>query len=214
MPNLSISQLPELLATGLTTTAEFAVAQSGVTYRIKNENLSPFSPVYGLFTQTGTSTTVSGTSEQSIINGGTGYLTVGPNQFKVGDTFHVVIRGHLSNNNDNMTIRVKGGSGSTILADTGSINYNTSADNVLMSLDIYFIIQSIGGAGSAQILTKGCLNTVKNSNFTTNGYVFETVNNTTFDTTISNSLDVTWQFDATDASTYMYSEFFTLVKLY
>ena len=214
MPNLPISQLPELLATGLTTTAEFAVAQSGVTYRIKNENLSPFSPVYGLFTQTGTSTTVSGTSEQSIINGGTGYLTVGPNQFKVGDTFHVVIRGHLSNNNDNMTIRVKGGSGSTILADTGSINYNTSADNVLMSLDIYFIIQSIGGAGSAQILTKGCLNTVKNSNFTTNGYVFETVNNTTFDTRISNNLDVTWQFDATDASTYVYSDFFTLVKLY
>ena len=214
MPNLPISSLPELASSALTINAEFAVAQGGTTYKIKNGNLSPYPTVYGLFTQTGTSTTVSGTSEQSIINGGTGYLTVGPNQFKVGDTFHAVIRGHLSNNNDNMTIRVKGGSGSTTLADTGSINYNTSADNVLMSLDIYFIIQSIGGAGSAQILTKGCLNTVKNSNFTTNGYVFETVNNTTFDTTISNNLDVTWQFDATDASTYMYSEFFTLVKLY
>ena len=214
MPNLPISQLPELLATGLTTTAEFAVAQAGVTYRIKNENLSPFSPVYGLFTQTGTRTTVSGTSEQSIINGGTGYLTVGANQFKVGDTFHAVIRGHLSNNNDNMTIRVKGGGGSTILADTGSINYNTSADNVLLSLDIYFIIQSIGSAGSAQMLTKGYLTTIKPSNFSVNGYAFETTNNTTFDTTVSNTLDVTWQFDATDASTYVYSDFFTLVKLY
>jgi hypothetical protein len=37
MPNLPISQLPELTAT--TSNAEYAVAQDGVTYRIKNGNL-------------------------------------------------------------------------------------------------------------------------------------------------------------------------------
>ena len=37
MPNLPISQLPELTAT--TANAEYAVAQDGVTYKIKNSNL-------------------------------------------------------------------------------------------------------------------------------------------------------------------------------
>lgn len=37
MPNLSISQLPEITAT--TSNAEYAVAQDGVTYRIKNGNI-------------------------------------------------------------------------------------------------------------------------------------------------------------------------------
>jgi hypothetical protein len=39
MPNLPISQLPEL--TGITNNAEYAVAQDGVTYRVKNGNIHP-----------------------------------------------------------------------------------------------------------------------------------------------------------------------------
>jgi len=39
MPNLPISQLPEL--TAITTNAEYAVAQNGVTYRVKNGNIHP-----------------------------------------------------------------------------------------------------------------------------------------------------------------------------
>lgn len=46
MPNLKISQLPEL--TAITSNAEFAVAQSGVTYRVKAGNNSSGN-LYGSF---------------------------------------------------------------------------------------------------------------------------------------------------------------------
>jgi len=212
MPNLPISSLPELAASALTINAEFAVAQAGTTYKIKNGNLSPYPTVYGLFTQTGTTDFISGTTEQSILNGGIGVLTVGANQFQIGDTFHAVLKGHLSNNNDFLSFKVK--SDSVILADSTSIQYNTSGDETLMTLDLYFRINEIGSAGNASILTKGYLRTIKNSNFSVNGYSFDTTNNTTFDTTISNTLDVTIQFDATDAQTYIYTDFFVLNKMY
>lgn len=212
MADLRISQLPELQASALTQNAEFAVAQAGTTYKIKQGTLSPLPVVYGLFSQTGTSATVSGTTEQSIIDGGVGTLSVPANGFQPGDSFHAGIRGHLSNNNDDMRIRVK--SGSVVLGDSGLINYNTSGDDVLLSLDIYFTVNKIGGAGTAEILTKGFLTTIKSSNFTVNGYAFTSINNTTFNTTIPNTLDITWQFDATDASTYVYTDYLVLNKVY
>ena len=57
MSDLPISSLPELTATALTQNAEFAVAQGGTTYKVKNSNLSPYPKVYGLFSQTPTNTT-------------------------------------------------------------------------------------------------------------------------------------------------------------
>ena len=84
MPNLPISSLPEL--TAITQNAEFAVAQGGTTYRVKNSTLSPFPTVYGLFSQTGNSVTVSGTtSETTIVGSGIGTLTVPANGFSIGD---------------------------------------------------------------------------------------------------------------------------------
>ena len=173
---------------------------------------SPYPYVYGLFTQTGDTSILSGTTEQSIIDGGLGALTVGANQFQIGDTFHAQIKGHLSNNNDFLQFRVK--SDSVVLADSTSIQYNTSGDETLMTLDLYFIIRQTGTTGNAEILTKGFLSTIKNSNFSVNGYSFQSTNNTTFDTTIENTLDVTIQFDNTDSQTYIYTDFFILNKLY
>mgnify|MGYP003349639383 FL=1 len=40
------------------------------------------------------------------------------------------------------------------------------------------------------------------------------INNTTFDTTISNTLDITAQWDSTNAANKIYSELFTLFKTY
>ena len=212
MPNLPISQLPELLSSAVTSNTEFAVAEGGTTYRVKQSSLNPYPNVIGFFSQTGTTEFISGTTEQSIIGPGIGTLSVGANQFRPGDTFSVTLRGHLSNNNDSLQIRVK--SDSVILADSGLVNYNTSADEVLFALDLTFQILSIGGPGVASIQTKGFWKTVKNSNFTVNGYSFESLNNTTFDTTDGNNLGITIQFDATDTSTYIYTELLVLNKIY
>lgn len=177
-----------------------------------NQKTIPNTLSYGLFTQTGNTDYISGTSEQSIIDGGLGTLTVGANQFQVGDTFHAEIKGHLSSNNDFLQFRVK--ADSVVLADSTSIQYNTSGDDTLMTLDLYFVIRQTGTTGNAEILTKGFLRTIKNSNFSVNGYSFEDINNTTFDTTISNTLDITIQFDATDPQTYIYTDLIVLNKLY
>lgn len=212
MPNLPISQLPELLSSGITSNTEFAVAEGGTTYKVKQGSLNPYPNVVGFFSQTGSTAYLSGTSEQTIIGPGTGTLSVGANQFSVGDTFSVYLSGHLSNNNNDLQIRVK--SDSVVLADSGSVNYNTTGEEVNFTMDITFQILAIGGPGTASIQTRGFWKTVKNSNFTVNGYSFETVNNTTFDTTDGNTLNITIQFDTLDSSTYFYSEMFVLNKIY
>lgn len=212
MPNLPISQLPELLLSGVTPNTEYAVVEAGTTYKIKQGTLNPYPNVVALFSQTGSTGYLSGTSEQSIIGSGVGTLSVGADQFRIGDTFSVYLSGHLSNNNDGLQIRVK--SDSVVLADSGLVNYNTSGEEVNFSMDLTFQILALGGPGSASIQTRGFWKTVKNSNFTVNGYSFESVNNTTFDTTDGNNLDITIQFDATDSSTYIYTEILVLDKIY
>ncbi len=211
MANLPISQLPEL--TGLTPNAEFAVSQGGTTYRVKNSVLAPFPTVYGLFSQTGNSVTISGTtSELSVIDGGVGTLSVPANGFRVGDSFRADFGGLLSaKNGDDIRIKVK--TGSVILADSGLQNMTTSVDDV-WQLSINFTIRSLGVAGVASIVALGVFHTTKQSNGSQGGFAFNTVNSTTFDTTVSNTIEVTAQFSSSDPANKIYSDIFVLNKIY
>ena len=213
MPNLPISQLPELLSSGLTGNAEFAVAQGGVTYRIKNSTLAPFPTVYGLFSQTGNSVTVSGTTtESTLIDGGVGTLSVPANGFSVGDSFRADFGGVLNvGNNQTITIRVK--TGSVILLDSGAQPI-TNITNDVWGLSVNFTIRQIGGAGVASIVSLGAFHYTKTSNSSVEGFSFNTVNNTTFDTTVNNTLDVTVQWGSTAAANSIYSDIFVLNKIY
>jgi hypothetical protein len=209
--SLPISQLPEL--TGLTPNAEFAVAQGGTTYKIKNSNLAPFPTVYGLFTQTANSPVVSGTtSELSIVGTGIGSLVVPSNGFSIGDSFSCKVIGHISSkNNDNLTIKVK--SGSVILGQMGSLTM-PQCTNQHFNLEIYFTIISLGVGGVASIMSGGDFSYTKDASKTFEGASFSTLNNTTFDTTLTNTLDITAQFSSTDLQNSIYSEIFILNKLY
>ncbi len=211
MANLPISQLPEI--TGLTANAEFAVSQGGTTYKIKNGNLAPFPTVYGLFAQTGNSITVSGTTlETTIINGGKGTLTIPANGFSIGDSFRADLGGLLSaKNNDTIRIRIK--TGSVILADSGAQTMTTSVDDVFQ-LSVNFTVRQIGVAGVASIVALGVFHTTKQSNGSQTGFAFNTVNNTTFDTTINNVLDVTAEFSSNSPLNSIMSDIFVLNKIY
>lgn len=210
MPNLPISQLPELLSSGITNNAEFAVAQAGTTYRIKQGSLNPYPQVYGLFSQTGSTIPITGTTEQSMINGGIGTLTVGANQFQVGDSFEAVFGGIITNTNNHTTqIRVK--TDSIILADSGAIAIAANSSAVFY-LTLNFTIRSVGGPGVASIITLGTFQTSKTANASLEGFGFDDINNTTFDTTISNVLDVTLQFGTTGDNLEV--EIFRLNKVY
>jgi hypothetical protein len=213
MPNLPISQLPELLPSGITGNAEFAVAQDGVTYRVKNSSLAPFPTVYGLFAQTGNSITVSGTTtESTLIDGGLGTLSVPANGFSVGDSFRADFAGILNAAN-NQTIRVRVKTGSVILLDSG-IQPITNITNDVWGLSINFTVRQIGVAGVASIVSLGAFHYTKTSNGTVEGFSFNTVNNTTFDTTVNNTLDVTVQWGSTAIGNSIYSDIFVLNKIY
>jgi len=216
MANLKISELSGYTGSPVGTFIVVNNSSENATYKMERSAflspISTFSPVYGLFSQTGDSATVSGTTEQSIVGGGVGSLTIPANGFSVGDTFIARIYGHLANNNNNFNIRIK--SDSAILAESGDINYSTSTDELLMELELLFVVKSVGGTGVAEILTKGNLKTIKNSNTSVNGYAFEDHNNTTFDTTSESTLDITFQFDTSASDTYVYSDFMSLTKLY
>ena len=212
MPNLPISQLPEL--TVMTANAEFAVVQDGVTYRVKNSTLAPFPTVYGLFSQTANSVAVSATTvEGSVIDGGVGTLTVGANQFQIGDSFRADFGGLLSSRNgDDIRMRVKTSTG-VILADSGLQNMNGAVNDV-WQFSINFTIRNVGVAGVAEIVSLGVFHTTKQSNSAPEGFAFNTVNNTTFDTTVSNTLDVTAQFNTASPLNSIYSDIFVLNKIY
>jgi hypothetical protein len=211
MPNLPISSLPEL--TAITATAEYVVELSGTTYKIKQGTLSPLPTVYGLYAQTANSVTVSATTvESTLIGGGVGTLTVPDNGFKIGDSFRADFAGLISSKgNDDIRIRIK--SGSVLLVDSLAQNMRASTNDV-WQLSVNFTIRKLGTAGNAEIVTLGVYHNERQSTGQPEGFAFNSVNNTTFDTTVSNTLNVTVQFSSNSVLNSIYSDIFILNKIY
>jgi len=174
---------------------------------------NPLGYTRGLFAQTANSTPVTGTTtETTLIDGGVGSLSVPANGFKVGDSFMVEMGGHISSVNTNtLNIRLK--SGSVILCDTGAISM-PNVTNKHFDLQVRFTIRALGAAGVAAIASYGVLTYSRNAGNIFEGSDFSVVNNTTFDTTISNTLDITAQFITNNAGNNIYSESFILTKIY
>lgn len=170
------------------------------------------SPVGGLFAQTGDSPNNNTIIETTLIDGGVGTLTVPANGFSVGDSFSVVMGGKIScANGSPITIRIK--SGPAILATTGLISL-PQITNKNWELELSFTIRQIGVGGVASIVTHGDFLYLRDSSSGFEGITFSTVENTVFDTTISNTLDITAQWSTLNVNNVFYSEIFTLSKTY
>ena len=166
----------------------------------------PAATNYGLFAQTANSTIITNTTvESSLINGGVGSLTVPANGFKVGDSFRAQFGG-VVNANNNQTIRIRVKAGAVILLDSLAQNLGSSVINDVWSLNIDFTIRALGSAGVASIVTLGGFHYTKTNNASVQGFGFNVVNNTTFDTTISTTLDVTAEWGAASAGNNIYSD--------
>ena len=189
---------------------------SGTTGTSGTSGVSPTLPVsvnYGLFAQTANSTPVTNTVvETSLINGGVGTLSVPAKGFSVGDSFVAIMAGILNVTN-NQTIRIRVKAGSVILLDSGAQPITNITNNVF-SLNVNFTIRQLGTAGVASIVSLGTFHYVKTVNGVIEGFSFNVVNNTTFDTTISNTLDITVQWGAASTGNSIYSDIFTLNKTY
>lgn len=169
--------------------------------------------LYGFFAQTGTSETITNTTvESSLITGGTGTLTVPTNTFKVGESFHAKLMGKLSCNSS-ATLRIRVKSDSVVLADTGVVSLDTSTNRV-WEINIYFTIRNIGSASTASIVSAGLFTYIKNSGLNLDGANFSSINDTTFDTTIDNTLVITAEWGAASASDSISSDLFVLHKIY
>ena len=173
--------------------------------------LPPFS--YGLFAQTAKGPSVTNTTvESSILGTGVGTLTVPANAFQVGDSFRAKLTGHISAANNN-TIDIKIKAGSIILADTGIIILPNITD-LNWTIEVDFTIRALGPAGTASIISSGIFTYMKNASNAFEGDTFSVVNASTFDTTVSNTLDITVEWGTASPSNIINSDLFTLTKTY
>ena len=174
---------------------------------------NPYTITGGLYAQTANSTPITNTTvETSLINGGVGSLSVPANFFKIGDSFRVVTAGVLNAAN-NQTIRIRVKTGSVILLDSGA-QAITNITNDVFSLNVDFTIRQLGAAGVASIVSLATFHYVKTSNASVQGFAFNQVNSTTFDTTVSNTLNITVQWGAANTGNSIFSDIFILNKTY
>jgi len=167
----------------------------------------------GLFAQTAASTPITNTTVPgNLINGGVGTLSIPANGFQVGDSFIAYFSGKISCVN-NETIHIHCYSDGQILADTGIVVLNAST-NKNWEMFINFTIRAIGAAGVAQISTSGRFLYNKNSNNAPESVGFSALNNTTFNTTISNTLVVTSQWGSANVLNSIETEIFNLYRIY
>ena len=174
----------------------------------------PLPVVYGLYAQTANSTIITNTTtESSLIGTGIGTLSVPANGFAVGDSFRAVFGG-VMNANNNQTIRIRLRTGSALLLDSGLQNLGSSVVDDVWSLNIDFTIRQVGAAGVASIVSLGGFHYTKTNNASVQGFGFNVVNNTTFNTTIINTLNVTAEWGSASTGNNIYSDIFILNKTY
>ena len=188
------------------------LTRNSLTGEVKIKQI-PGPTVYGLFAQTGNSVTVSGTTgETSIIGSGIGTLSVPANGFSVGDSFAIKISGDIgANNGSTLTLRVK--SGSVVFGQVGPISMpNVTSSH--FSFDINFTIRATGTTGNASILSSGYFIFTQNASNSFEGDNFSTLNDTTFNTTVPNTLSITAQFNSTNADNFIFTELLVLNKIF
>jgi hypothetical protein len=190
------------------------IASNGIGKTIVTIAGSPSTNSYGLYAQTADSTPVTATTvETTIIGAGVGTLTVPANGFSIGDSFACALDGLISCvSSATIHIYVKTLTG-VILADTGIITL-AAATGKSWIMNLYFTIRALGNTGTASISSGGLFSYIRNGGTQFEGYVLSNINNTTFDTTISNTLIVTAQWNSTNAGNSIVTRNFTLTKIY
>ena len=171
-----------------------------------------FGDLYGLYSQTVQSATITGTTETSIVGAGVGGLAVPANGFTVGDSFHAKIGGLIGDtgNGDEITLYVY--ANAVLLASTGLISLDNTQDIASggegWEFELDFTVAAIGATGS--MCTNGNFAYTKTGDKKVQGYVFQDVQ--AIDTTIANTLDIRVKWNQTGQD--IYSANFVLYRTY
>jgi hypothetical protein len=173
----------------------------------------PASNAYGLYAQIADGAVIEDTDvPTSVVGAGVGTLSVPANAFKVADSFVARIGGKISVQNNN-TIKVDLCTNGSIIATSGFIALGGASDKDWL-LETDFTIRALGGAGVASIHSNSIFRTQRDGGQQFEGFVFDKTNNTTFDTTIANTLDVQITWGTASANNSIFSDYFTLVKIF
>ena len=195
------------------------ISVDGVTITGDGTPISPLqanylpSTNYGLYVQTALGTIITNTIvETSLIGSGLGTLSVPANAFKVGDSFTAKMCGNIScANNETIHIRIK--SDGLVIADAGVFTLNLAIDKHF-ELVLDFTITKIGGFGVAELFANGQFSYNKNANNNIDGVNFALIDNTLFNTTITNILNITAQWGLAKPQNSIQSQNFVLNKIY
>lgn len=206
--SISVGGISAVLTNAITPYLVYYNTATGELTYAQSKGVSP-----GLFSQTGDSVAITNTIiPGNLLDGGVGTLTVPANGFQVGDAFIAYFSGKISNkNNEQLEIRVL--SSAVLLADTGIMTLPATT-NKDWELYINFTVRTIGAAGVAQMATSGRFTFSKDASNSPDSIGFYNLNNTTFNTTISNTLNVTAQWGAADPLNSIQTNIFNLYRIY
>lgn len=173
----------------------------------------PSPTTYGLYAQTALGTNIAATTiETSLIGTGVGTLTVPANAFSVGDSFTAKMCGSLScANSETLHIRVK--SDGNVIIDAGVFTLNITT-NKYFELALDFTVTKLGIAGVAELFANGQFSYNKNASSNLDGNNFALIDNTVFDTTVTNTLTITAQWGSSNINNSIQSQNFVLQKIY
>ena len=99
------------------------------------------------------------------------------------------------------------------LADTGLMTLSATT-NKDWEMFINFTVRTIGASGVASIATSGRFSYNKNSGSQPESIGFFNLNNTTFDTTVSNTLNVTAKWNTNTPTDKIQTVMFNLYRIY
>lgn len=155
----------------------------------------------GAFAQTNTVTVVNTVVETALTGTGVGSLSVPANKFGVGGSYIAEAGGVMSClNNETLTIRIYGGAtGTTLLGTIPTLTIPTSTGK-WWGVAMYFTVRTLGIATVASLSVRATYTQNVDTGNNLFGSSFHTVNTTTFDTTILNTLRITAQWGSASAS--------------
>ena len=206
--NITVGSINTTLSFGITPNVVYYNTGTGQLTYGPASGLSP-----GLYAQTSDSTAITNTIVPgTLIDGGVGTLSIPANGFQVGASFIAYFSGKISCVN-NAQLEIHCQTGAITLADTGIMTL-AATTNKNWELYINFTIRAIGPAGTASIATSGRFYYNKNASNSPESIGFYNLNNTTFDTTISNTLDVTAQWNSANPLNSIYTDIFNLYRIY
>jgi hypothetical protein len=167
---------------------------------------------YGLAALTTNALPVANTTTALTLLNGTiaGTLTLLPDSLVVGDSFKLSLAGIITSvpSND-ISISIKTLDG-IVLAEFVNLSIGPSVSNSRWNLEATLTVRAIGAASTAAIATSA----IFSSNFNAGSTLFGSVNSTTFDTTIANTLVVTAKWATASLTSFIYTQTFTLNKVY